>query len=414
MHRDTPLIIFDGNCQGQHLSAILSASGIGECYAIGQDLGFLPSHLGHPCRYIDEEAALELVRKAKEAGRTVIQGSQSTPTSDQADMSYTSLVDKVVRYPHLQFFALSPDECTSRFGPRATPKRVFEMDLSVMAICQTRSATDVDFVEFIRGAAHDRPLFHTSLHPGGELTALAVRSFARQLPNAKEADIERAATFLERSEGMNFMTYHPIAESVTDMLGFHWGESYRLYSRLMNLRVREDWDAIAAEEFTFRDAFPDDTWLWLTLTEFHLARKSRRDVELCYQKLLELSPGNLHFWLLGLNIYSTFSDRGAMEALMHRASCFFQGQRIYSQLMAYFYLHIGNAELAAPYAWDYHSRTPDRGDGLVPILLVLWHLSRHDDIRQIIDYERVNSSESRLAEIRANLNEIPDLRQFCP
>lgn len=412
MNNDVPLVIFDGNCQGQHLSAILTSSGMADCYAIGQDLGFLPSHLGQPCRYLDEHAALDMVRKAKSDGRPVIQGSQSTPTSDFQNLSYTGLVDKVIRYPHLQFYSVSPEESQSRFGPRATPRRVFDMDLSVIEICQKRSNTNVDFAGWIRSNAASKPLFHTALHPAGDLTAMAVRSFAMQLPFTDDIAINQIEAYFKQAEGINSSTYHPIANSVLGALNFDWGEDYQIYVRMLTQRAQGSWSELVASEKLYREKFGHDTWCWLSLAQGYRALGCRIDAENCFLQLLNMSPGNLHTWLIGFEIYQTFNNMDAIQALMHKAACFFRGQRIFSQVMAFFMLNLGNAEKAAPYAWDYHARTPDRGDALLPIMLVLKHLGRVNDIQQIVDYELANAGEGRLAEIRAVLGGVPDLVPF--
>jgi len=412
VNKEVPLVIFDGNCQGQHLSAILTSSGMADCYAIGQDLGFLPSHLGQPCRYLDEHAALDLIRKMKAEGRTVIQGSQSTPTSDYLKLSYTDLVDRVIRYPHLQFYSVSPQDAQSRFGPRATPQRVFDMDLSVIEICQKRSNANVDFAGWIRENAKSRPLFHTALHPAGELTAMSVRSFASQLPDVEESAIRQAEAYFQLGEGINSSSYHPIAQDVLDDLKFDWGADYQLYTHMMVQRAHAEWSDIVAAEKIYRDKFGNDTWCWLSLAQAYRALGNYADAEYCFLRLLSLSPGNLHTWLIGFDIYKEFGSTDDIDALIHKASCFFRGQRIFSQIMAFFMLNLGDAEKAAPYAWDYHARTPDRGDALVPIMLTLKHLGRIVDIEQIVEYELANASEGRLAEVKAVLNGVPDLMPF--
>lgn len=414
MHNSLPLVIFDGNCQGQHLASILTAAEIADCYAIGQDLGFVPSHLGEACRYLDEPTAIEKIRNAKDQGRIAIQGSQSTPTSDQLDLSYSGMVDMVIRYPHMQFYSVSPDESRARFGPRATPRRVFEMDMSVIEICQKRSGTSVDFSGWIRKNAPSTSLFHTALHPGGELTGMAVRSFASQIPGCDVFAIDQVESFFRSREGINSTSYHPIATSVLQDLGFDWGDDYQLYTRMMAQRAQGSWSELIAAEALYREKFRHDTWCWLSLTQAYTAVESRSNAETCLEQLLTLSPGNLHSWLIGFELYQRFDDTRGIYGLMHRAACFFKGQRTYFQVMAFFMLNMGNAELAAPYAREYHARTPDKADALVPLMLTLMHLGRPDDIREIMSYEVANASDARMSEIRAVLESIPDLNVYLP
>lgn len=409
-----PLIIFDGNCQGQHLSAIISATNIAECYSIGQDLGFLPSHLGYACQYVSEEDAYEMIIDAKRRDRFIIQATQSTPQSDGAEMSYTHLVDKIIRYPHLQFYAVSPREAQEQFGARATPTRMLNMDLDIIGICQRRANARFDFASFIRETSQNRSLFHTALHPNGEVMAHMLRSFSEQIPDADISKIECAAKFLEKNEGINSSTLHPVGKDILVELGFDWGEGYEVYREMMELRVAGEWQAIVDAEERYLEKFASDSWCWLSLTQAYTALGDWDRAQRCLWRLLELSPGNLHFWLCGLNIFLASGDSDGVQALAHRANAFFRGQRIFSQVMAYFHLNSGRADKAVAYARDYHQRTPDRADALVPLLQSLKFLQREEDVKQIIEFEVAHANPSRLAEIRANLSALPEFMQYMP
>lgn len=407
-----PLIIFDGNCQGQHLASIVTASNFAECYAIGQDLGFLPSHLGIACQYISEETAYQRICDARNKGRWTIQASQSTPRSDHAELSYSNLVDQIIRYPHLQFYALSPTEILHNFGPKATSKRVMEMDIGIMKTCQERAKSSVDFAEFIRENASRRSLFHTSVHPCGELMGMMLKSFAEQIPGVDQRLISCAVALLNESEGINSSTFHPIPSEVLNALGFDWGEDYELYRHLLNQRAASDWHGILNNQKLYIEKFSNDTWCWLALTQAHTAIGTKSEALMSLLRLLDLSPGHLHSWICGQNIYLKYDDLTGVSSLMHRASAFFKGQRIFSQIMAYFHLNNGNAEGAEAYARDYYARTPDRADALVPLLKTLWFLSKNDEIKQIMDFVLNNASDSRLAEIRANFIGSPELEPY--
>ncbi|MGQ2918077.1 MULTISPECIES: hypothetical protein [Rhizobium] len=414
MRKSIPLVIFDGNCQGQHLSAILSASNLAESYAIGQDLGFLPSHLGVGCQYVDESDAHLLIERARKEGRWIIQATQSTPLSDQTEMSYSGLVDQIIRYPHLQFYALSPSEIAEKFGPKATPKRVLDMDLGIIKVCQTRACSSIDFEEFIRNVTASRPLFHTALHPNGEVMGMMLRSFAEQIPGVDGRLISCVEATLRQGEGINSATFHPVSKDILDMLGFDWGEDYEVYRRLHEYRATRNWEALLENEALFVDKYHHDTWCWLALTQAHAAIGTKLKASLCLLRLLELSPGQLHSWLCGLSLYTQYNDPSGISALMQRANVFFRGQRIFSQVMAYFHLNTGNAIEAEPYARDYYNRTPDRADSLVPLLKTLWFLGKHQEIQQIFDYVLVNSTSARLVEIRSNLAGSPELECYLP
>jgi tetratricopeptide (TPR) repeat protein len=197
-------------------------------------------------------------------------------------------------------------------------------------------------------------------------------------------------------------------------LGFDWGEDYQLYTQMMTQRAQGAWSDLVAGEVLYREKFRNDTWCWLSLTQAYTALDSHSDAETCLEQLLDLSPGNLHSWLIGFEVYQRFGDIRSIYGLMHKAACFFKGQRTFAQVMAFFMLNLGNAELAAPYARDYHARTPDKADGLVPLMLTLMHLGRPDDIREIMDYELANAGDARLNEIRAVLETIPDLNVYLP
>ena len=414
MKKSIPLVIFDGNCQGQHLSAILSASNLAESYAIGQDLGFLPSHLGVGCQYVDESEAHLLIEGARKKGQWIIQATQSTPLSDQTKMSYSGLVDQIIRYPHLQFYAVSPSEIADKFGPKATPKRVFDMDIGIIKACQTRARSSIDFAEFIRTATVSRPLFHTALHPNGEIMGMMLRAFAEQMPGVDRRLISCVEETLRQGEGINSATFHPVSKDILEMLGFDWGEDYEIYRKLHEYRATGNWNALLENEVLFVDKYHHDTWCWLALTQAHAAIGTKLKASLCLLRLLDLSPGQLHSWLCGLSLYTRYNDASGISALMQRANVFFRGQRIFSQVMAFFHLNTGNPIEAEPYARDYYDRTPDRADSLVPLLKTLWLLNKHQEIQHIFDFTLAHATAERIAEIKANIAGSPELEAYIP
>lgn len=329
-------------------------------------------------------------------------------------MSYSGLVNQTIRYPHLQFYAVSPSEIAEKFGPRATPQRVLDMDIATVKACQDRARSTVDFAEFIRENGSKRSLFHTAVHPNGELMAMMLRSFAMQIPNVDERLLSNAEAFLRESEGINSSTYHPVPKDVLVLLGFEWGEDYDLYRKMLDQRSAGDWHGILQGEKRYIEKFGNDTWCWLALTMAHTVVGSRSEAFTCFLRLIELSPGQLHSWLCGLNLFIKYDDRAGISRLMHRANGFFKGQRIFSQVMAYFHLNIGDAVAAEAYARDYHARTPDRADALVPLLKTLWFLSRREEIEQIMNFVLANTSPPQLAEIRANFSGSPELQAYLP
>jgi tetratricopeptide (TPR) repeat protein len=327
-------------------------------------------------------------------------------------MSYSGLVNQTIRYPHLQFYAADTQEIAQKFGPRATPRRVLDMDIATIKVCQDRAESPVDFAEFIAGNAAKRPLFHTAVHPNGELMAMMLRSFAMQIPDVDERLVANAETFLRENEGINSSTFHPVSKEILASLGFEWGEDYELYRTLLDQRATGDWLAILQDEKRYIEKFGNDTWCWLALTQAHTAIGTKSEASKCLIRLLDLSPGQLHAWLCGLTLYMKYDDHVGISGLMHRANAFFRGQRIFSQVMAYFHLNTGNAIAAEAYARDYHSRTPDRADALVPLLKILCALDRREEIKQIMNFVLANSPAQRLAELRANFNGSPELQAY--
>lgn len=353
-----------------------------------------------------------MLTAARAAGRMTIQATQATPTSDATTFGYTDEVDLIIRYPHLQFYAASPQEALERFGPRANPRRMLDMDIHIIETCQKRAGSMVDFAGFVRENAPKRLLFHSALHPNGELTAMLLRAFAGQIPGADQQAIDCAAKHLARSEGINSSTFHPVNTAVLAELGFDWGPDYEIYRSMMEQRSKGEWGKLLADQELYQHHFGNDTWCWLSLTQAHTEIGSKADAERCLNLLLELSPGNLHSWLAGLTIFMKHNDYGGLGSLVHRARSYFQGQRIFSQLMAYIKLATGQYLESEPWARDYYARTPDRGDGLVPLLIMLSRTGKDIESRQIIEFEVSIGSPARIAEVRANLSGIAELAPY--
>ena len=242
-----------------------------------------------------------------------------------------------------------------------------------------------------------------ALHPGGEVTGKLARIVAEQLPNADGHVLDRLEHHFKRSEGIGSLTFHPVAIEILEELGFDWGPDYELYRQMMLARASADWPRLIEHSAHYQEKFQNDTWYWLSMTQAYIASGSFVEAKLSHSKLVELCPGNLQTWMLGLSLYQKFGDRVDIDGLIHRASSFFQGQRIFSQMMAFFHLKLGDAFAAEPYARDYHARTPDRADALVPLLMTLRFLDRLPEVRDIIEYERSIATPARLSEIEANL-----------
>ncbi|NRQ14611.1 hypothetical protein BHMPCIPO_01851 [Ensifer sesbaniae] len=343
-----------------------------------------------------------------------MQGTQSTPMSDQLMMSYSALVDQVIRYPHLQFYAASPSEALSRFGPKATPLRMLSMDLSIIEMCQKRSGTKVDFAGYIRSNAPQRSLFHTALHPNGEITAMMVRSFVQQLPGDYDYLLGYIEWYLRQSEGINCLTYHPVSQSLLNELGFDWGESYDAYRSMLEARRSGDWGALIDREAFYVSKFPNDTFTWMSLMQAHAAIGTLENGKRCLSSLLDLSPGYLYAWTDGLGLLHKHNDQTGVLELIQRAKDFFIDQRMLSQVMAYFCLSSGRYEEAEAHGRNYHSRTPDRADALVPWLKALLALGRTDEVKRVVDYEVSIAGVARMADIRANFSGWPDLKAYLP
>jgi hypothetical protein len=408
-YSDLPLIVFDGNCQSQHLAAIFRGAGVAETFAIGGDLGFVPSFRSTACRYTTSEDAEARIRQAKADGRLTLQVTQSSPMSDGQEFSYTSAVDGVVRFPHTQFYAVKPDLFAATFRVRPSVQRMYDMDLRAIATCQKRAGSGTDFSELLATLAKTSPPFHSETHPGGIFTAEMVMDIGRRMPLPDLARLEDAAAQLRRTEGINHVTYHPVDAEILDELGFDWGDSYRMFRQMLIYASRENWAAIIGRYPQYLETCAEDSQFWQISARAFAHAEMRDEAAHAFGKLLERTPGSLHSWLLAIYFHLDAGERDQAEALMARAFDFYQGQRGYSQLMAFVMLRMSNLQEAETHAREYLANTPDRSEGVLPLVKVLGVSGRTEEARNIFLMSVQNGGQARLTEFEHLLNMLPEI-----
>lgn len=404
-----PIVFLDGNCQGQFLAAVLNATGTAEAYFVGGDLGFVPSYNRQPCHYIDEAQAVTLITKARDSGRTIVQGTQASPLSDGRDTSYTTLVSRVVRYPHLQCFAQAPEEFEKRYQRRRSPSKILALDLGTIGVCQKRAASKLDFAAFIEEHGRSRPLFHTPLHPGGELGAMLYADFARQLCPDDEALIAHVQGRLASREGINFTTDHPVPASVLDDLGFDWGSQYTLYTEALYQAREGRWTELLNDHGRLLSKFPHETQILAALARAAIQSGECGLAYCLIDELLDLSPGHIHYWLMAFSFYRSQGDERSVIATVDRAKAFFGTQRQFSHLLAWVLIERLMFVEAEHYARDYQARTPDRYDGLIPLMRVLISTDRPHEARSLGELAAATCDPGRVWELKANLANIPEI-----
>jgi hypothetical protein len=412
LQNDLPLIIFDGNCQSQHLSAIFSASGVAETLCLGGDLGFVPSFNGVRANYASEGEILTRIKQVRAEGRSVLQASQSTQMAPNSVRSYTEHTDRVIRFPHLQFYAMSPQRFKETFRSSLAPIRANELDLRTIEICEKRAEVEPIFSEFIREHHKHKPLFHTVLHPGGELTARLVEILAKQISENAVAKTQPSQKQLSATEGMNFITDHPVSDDVLETLGFDWGASYQLYKRALEASSQGNFQFLLDNRLELQNKFPNDFQIIFALATATTMTNKIVEAENLIKICLKKEPGFIYSWNLAFDFATIYHKIDLLEEFIAQAKQFFGDQRQGSHVLSLLYLKLKKYEQAEIYARDYHARTPDRTDSLYPILRVFAETGRENTAREWALNDAANRDAAGKSQTLSIVQRIPELAQI--
>lgn len=313
-----PVVVFRGNCQAQHLAAILEGAGFCTTYLEGQDYGFIPSFRGTLTRYVDLPQALEILRTAREAGRPAILAQQTTPLVDADESDYAPLVDRIVRFPFLQFtYAAKKQFYEPNFVMKRLP-RLCQADLDMIFVSQGKAGTPLDFAHYISLNQAKTPLFHATTHPNGVLTSMLFRVVADQILGSDMPGVAEVEQELKLGEGINFTNDTYLPPEAREILGFSWPAWYDLYSTLLDAGDRADWQWIEDNLEPCREQFWNDTLFIFNEVRFLLARSRAAEARPVMERLLAKEPGCSWFWHVALELEAVH-ERDNVPIVFRRA-----------------------------------------------------------------------------------------------
>lgn len=374
MVKDKLVLLFDGNCQAHHLAAVFRATGLAEAYAIGRDRGFIPSFRGILCRYIDENDAHAFVENAKSAGKRVIQVAQSTQMASEKMRSFSGLLDGVVRFPHLQCMIMNPGTAGIKVGSTDQIKRLYDLDLKTIERCQIRAGSKTDYAGLVREKQVDAPLFHSALHGGALLTSLLVKEVASQIGVDQRWTMRRAIAEIGRTEGINFITNHPMEDSVLSTLGFQW-QDYDAYRRMILTDRTGDHAFVIDNERMLRRRFGHETLYWQAIMRARVAAGNFRGALKVSRVLERLAPGSVMTWFNRIDCERRAgADERRIGEVLHHAARSFGDNRQLIHLKSLVSLRLGRASAALSDAQHYFDLSDDLVDAIKPLLRSLMAL----------------------------------------
>lgn len=380
----TPLLIFDGNCQAHHLAAIFRGGGMAQTLCLGEDYGFVPAYNSRGAEFTTPDEATAIVRQAREIGRKVYQVSQSTQMQTHLNAAYTDLVDKIVTFPFLQQYAITPAAFERVYKRNVDPARLLDLDLKMMHSLQIKAGAQFDFAGHLASAGISEPLFNTESHPRGFLTSRLFAEVARHIDEIDPSHVAAVVRDLETSEGINHVTVHPVDPSILERLGYDWGERYARYRDFVIAVSREDWQVVLnmAQDDAMDVRHDTQFLLGVAKATLHLNQlEGRGDL---FKALTDLSPGFMHSWLLRNQYWQAVGDEAETRRCRIEMKGVLGNNRYYSQTRAWLEIQSGRYEDALKYGHDYLERSPDRADGIVPYAKALVLLGRLEDSKEVV------------------------------
>ncbi|MEE3627392.1 hypothetical protein UCD39_26015 [Nitrospirillum sp. BR 11752] len=360
------ILVFDGNCQAQHIAAIFSAMEGVQAFAVGGDLGYVPGYNGRSCAYISESEVIELCAR-KSTGSKVIQVSQSTIHMSKAPSKYEELVDSIITFPHIQLFSIFPDEFRQNFGGYSNANRHYATDLRILEVTEDRAGTGGQIARALREEIALYPLFHTSVHPGGMLTSLLVEHIASKLGILNE-DVRSIIRDVRSGEGLNFATGHPVPVEVRLDLKFDWGIQYNYYETMIRSAQSAAWQETLRAADLITDIRFHDSQYWLAIVK---ASRALGDIDyalLALEKLLSLSRGHDEFWIYAFSFCNSEKRFDLASSYVEQCKDYYRGQRRQYVILSWMAIINRDLDRAVEYASEYHSRAPDRPDSCLALV----------------------------------------------
>jgi len=366
-----PLLLVDGNCQAQHVAAMLRAAKIGEPVYVGGDYGRMPSHAGKGCRIVAPRDAPEIVRLAHQAGRRVIQISQRTPMK-HGELGPLADVDKRILFPELRMWSLSRPRFLERFKANMSLERILELDLSSAETSEEKANFPVSVATFFRENVSRVPLFHTVNHPAGAIFSPLLRGIAVLLRDEIDMQsIEAVADSVAGQEGLNYQTDHPLSAEDRAQLKFDWGPDYELYAAMIRLREAANWDELRGLDRQLLALFSEDTQFWRMRMEMGRALDDEAMAAEALEQLLDRCPGVPGTWLAYANLLASHRNMEELQALAVRAEVFYEGAFAFDAFAARVFLLLGDLDRAEAHARACRENAPDELPSAYALLQVL-------------------------------------------
>lgn len=377
--------MLDGNCQAQHIAAMLRAANVGEAIYVGRDYGFMPSYAGRGCPIVAPRDATETVRLAHEAGRRAIQISQQTPMGRGEGVGPIAGVDKRIVFPELRMWALSRKRFIDSFKAKMSLERILELDLSSAETSEKKANFPVSVATFFRENVCRVPLFHTVNHPSGAIFSPLLRGIAVLLRD--EIDMQSIEAVVDRvagQEGLNYQTDHPLSVEDRAQLKFDWGADYELYAAMIRLRKAADWDELRALDGRLLALFSEDSQFWRTRMEMGRAVNDDAMAMEAFEQLLERCPGMPAVWISYANLLASRKKLEELHALAVRAEIFYEGAFAFDAFAARVFLMLGDLDRAEAHARACHENAPDELQSAYALLQVLMRRRNADAFKKLV------------------------------
>ncbi|HBF31111.1 MAG TPA: hypothetical protein DDW73_16060 [Rhizobium sp.] len=376
---------------------MFDGSGLAEAVYVGQDFGYVPSYRGVACKFMSPKEATARVIAARQSGRKTYQVSQASQRSGAGTFEYTEHVDSIVKFPHVQFYAMAPQVFQKEYGRNLKVSRLFDLDIQVIRACQANADSFIDFADIISSEVSRRNIFHAVPHPTGFVNSLKFRLIASQIDDLQEVEWKRVEADIAKSEGINFYSHHPLSEDVYKELGANW-EHYDEYRELLALEAEQKWTDILDRSDVYLLHFGFDSRVLLALVRASLALRDEGIAKLATGRLIDLSPGFYHAWLLRFDYLRQFKQGEGVEELLLLAKRFYGEQRMLQLVLGWMNLHLERYAEAIPYMQRWVSVAPDRADAIVPMLHLLLRTGKSKEATaRALDYvQGRNKSEFQL------------------
>jgi hypothetical protein len=222
----TSVFIFFGNCQSHYLASIFAAASLGPVFIVGKPFGFHPTFLNVEPVFIEENEvdAVTLLFHNNEV--KIYYFLQISPFVNYDNYNIPKFVN-IIKFPYIEIQSFWPHLSTVNSSPIIdTDILKRRLDFDLFALSKSCKLSDkCSLFDFISSNLDKSFLFYTFNHFDRKIFIFLLNLIVIELNELDRNKIISLFIFIEKDDGISFISDHPIHLKIIQSLNLEWADS---------------------------------------------------------------------------------------------------------------------------------------------------------------------------------------------